>query len=504
MRPVTNEQNLSQAEREHLDSLFGQGLRAMDEDDFSRAVNLFKEIMDGGFRNAVLLTTYGNALKGLGRFDQACAACQEALDAQPTDCRYWMNLGAVLLASGDWQKSVALYEEALSHFPAKSEVHFNLGTAWLAGRELERAESSLQRAVSFDAASAQAWMNLGAVRKLLGKIDSSREAYETAVNLEKDCAEAQWNLSLAELSAGEFASGWERYEWRRQVADIPVRDFPLREWDGRMAPEENLLVHSEQGLGDTLQFIRFLAFAKERVKTVCALVPRPLCPILELADIADHVAGDIRDLPPCHLHIPMLSLPRLTGEEFLDRASGWPYLKACASRQHAWEAKLAGTTHFRVAIAWQGNPGYREDKARSVPLLNFEPLCQNEKVELWALQKGNGLEQVGAFRPQAQLMLPGADLDTEHGAFMDSAALMTQVNLVVTSDTAIAHLAGGLGVPVWLVLPYVADWRWGQDGQETIWYPTMRIFRQGERGDWQSVFARVAHELDELALTKIA
>ena len=490
--------SMTPEEMARLDGLFQKGIQNLNRSEFQSAIKVFESILDEGFRNGVLLSTYGNALKGDGQFNKAVSACREACDLMPGNLQCFMNLGSALLASGDWQGAVSTYETALGDHPGESEVHFNLGTAWLEGRELDKARAALQRAVSFDRESFRGWVNLGAVRKLLGDLDGCRQAYEKAVAIDPEEPRAQWNLSLAELTDGEYLSGWERYEWRRQVEDIPVRDFPMREWDGRIAPEENLLIHSEQGLGDTLQFVRLAQFAKTRVKNVCVLAPRPLVPVLELSGIADFVAGDTSELPPCHYHIPMLSLPRITGGGFLDSISGVPYLKAAPALRDHWREKLATRPGFNVGICWQGNPGYKEDGLRSVPLFFFESLCSGEDVTLWALQKGAGLEQVGGFNLRERLVLPGSELDETNGAFMDSAALAEELDLVVTSDTAMAHLAGALGVRVWLALPFVSDWRWGRHGEFTDWYPSMRIFRQPAAGEWAPVFEAMQAALGEL------
>jgi hypothetical protein len=223
---------------------------------------------------------------------------------------------------------------------------------------------------------------------------------------------------------------------------------------------------------------------------------------LELAGIADHVAGDTSDMPACHLHLPMLSLPRLTGSGFEEAVRCGPYLKACEHRVKHWAAELKQSAKFKIGICWQGNPGYREDGLRSVPLFSFEALCKDPENELWALQKGFGHEQVGGFGPKEQLVILGAKLDSEFGAFMDTAALLTLVDLVITSDTSVAHLAGALGVPVWLALPHVADWRWGQEGESSLWYPTMRIFRQTNPGDWNGVFAEIGSALSVLKASR--
>jgi hypothetical protein len=190
-----------------------------------------------------------------------------------------------------------------------------------------------------------------------------------------------------------------------------------------------------------------------------------------------------------------LSLPRLTGNGFLDAIGNVPYLEPCNKRVHSWTGQLENNDKFRIGICWQGNPGYKGDRLRSIPLFAFEPLCDDSTVELWALQKGVGLDQAANFGAQEQLVIQRAAYDVEFGAFMDTAALAGLMDLVVTSDTAVAHLAGAMGLPVWLALPFVADWRWGQSGNTTPYYPTMRLFRQQTHGDWDGVFLRIKRAL---------
>ena len=194
----------------------------------------------------------------------------------------------------------------------------------------------------------------------------------------------------------------------------------------------------------------------------------------------------------------MLSLPRITGDEFHDAIQTVPYLKPDPEVVSSWAPKINENKNFKVGICWQGNPGYKEDGLRSVPLFFFEGICHEPDIELWSLQKGTGLEQVGGFSARDKLVLPGSRLDEANGAFMDSAALITLLDLVVTSDTAVAHLAGGLGARVWLTLPYVADCRWGREGEFTDWYPNMRMFRQETPGEWGPVFEDVRVALAKL------
>jgi len=260
-----------------------------------------------------------------------------------------------------------------------------------------------------------------------------------------------------------------------------------------------LLVHAEQGIGDTLQFARYLNLLGQEHEVFFEL-PRLLVPLFEQSGFRNLVVRDTT-LPKFDMQAPLLSLPGILGTTLETIPADVPYLSADPARVAFWRDQLAGREGFKIGIAWQGRTTYRDDSLRSIRLAHFAPLA-TAGVELISLQQGVGTEQLAEVRERFHVTELGDNFDREHGAFIDSAALMKNLDLVITSDTAIAHLAGALGVPVWVALPQVPDWRWLFDRSDSPWYPTMRLFRQTTFNDWPPVFAQMAAELRRLIASR--
>ena len=323
-------------------------------------------------------------------------------------------------------------------------------------------------------------------------------SYQQAVRLKPDYAEAHWNQALARLQMGQFEQGWPGYEWRwkcKEFGTLPPFRAPL--WDGSPLDGRTILVHAEQGLGDTLQFIRYIPLVQKHGGRVIMMCQPPLCALLA------HCPGIERlmphgDAPPeIDLHVPLLSLPRLLGTTLENVPADGPYLDAEPDLVEAWRHRLGAYPGLKIGIAWQGNPKFRLDRVRSLPLAQFAPLASVPGVHLLSLQKGLGREQLAAPERRFPVTDLGGQLDETTGAFMDTAAVMKNLDLVITSDTSIAHLAGALGVPVWVALNVVPDWRWLLDRDDSPWYPTMRLFRQTRLGHWEDVFHCMAEALRE-------
>ncbi|MCU0665330.1 MAG: hypothetical protein MUC50_23760, partial [Myxococcota bacterium] len=291
--------------------------------------------------------------------------------------------------------------------------------------------------------------------------------------------------------------GWQTYEWRRQIPEIPICRFALPQWDGQSHPDKVLLLHAEQGLGDSLQFIRFASFARQRVGRLVFLCHPPLLRLFSRVPGIDALVPLGEPPPPCDMHLPLLSLPWVLGAVSSELGCRTPYLSPEPALVEAFAMRLSSIPRPRVGICWQGNPSYRDDKNRSIPVRHFLPLLE-AGVELVSVQKNHGLEQLACADPEGRVLNLGPALDLERGAFVDTAAVLANLDLLITSDTAMPHLAGALGVPVWCLLPHVPDWRWGLKGDRTPWYPTMRLFRQTRPGDWDGVFASVRTALASL------
>jgi hypothetical protein len=334
---------------------------------------------------------------------------------------------------------------------------------------------------------AQAQGNLGGVLKELGRPVEALDCYRAALRLHPDDPVLHVNLGIALLLAGRFDAGWEEYEWRFRAGAARIPPCTQPRWNGEELAGRTLLIRAEQGIGDTIQFCRYVTMAAARGPVALEVQPGLRHLVRDLpARIIE--AGGV--LPVFDLWCPLLSLPPLLGMQ----APAPPYLTADADRVAAWRDRI-GVHGRRIGIAWQGNPASAAERGRSIPLREFLPLAQIPGVRLISLQKHHGLEQFAGVPDGVRIETLDDDFDAGPDAFIDTAAVMQCLDMVITSDTSVAHLAGALGRPVWVGLQHVPDWRWLLEGEDCLWYPTMRLFRQTKRGDWGGVFARMAELL---------
>lgn len=437
-----------------------------------------------------LHTTRGNLLRALGRFDEALAAQDTALRLAPDSAAVLGNRCALFLAWQRFGEALAAADAALALAPGVVDLRFNRGTCLLHLRRLDEAQRELQGVIALAPSHAAAHLNLGEVLLAQGDPGAAEQAFRQAIRHEPANAEAHWNLALRLLARGAWREGWREYEWRRRLPAFPVRTLEAPEWNGGPLGEA-LLVTAEQGLGDTFQFLRYLPLARAKAGRVVFECPPALAAVLAGLEGVDAVVPRGAPLPPFSAHAPLLTLPqRCEGGE----AHAPMMLAADPARVADMRERLG--PGFTVGICWQGNPAYKADAQRSVPLAHFEALAAVDGVKLVCLQQQHGREQLARWPARVPLLDLGA-LDRASGAFVDTAAALSAVDLLVSSDTAVPHLAGALGREVWLVLPHQADWRWGATGEATTWYPRFRLFRQTAPGDWAGVFARVAQALRE-------
>jgi hypothetical protein len=298
---------------------------------------------------------------------------------------------------------------------------------------------------------------------------------------------------MCRLGEGDYAGGWAEYEWRWKCEGFTQASVDVPVWDGGELAGRTLLVHSEQGLGDTLQFVRYLRLVEARSRRTVLEVQPPLVPLLVQSGFRNVIAKG-SPLPPVDLRVVLMSLPGIFHTTLETIPGSVPYLAADPALIEKWRDILAGSDTFKIGIAWQGSTIYQADRLRSIPLAAFQSLAM-PGVELVSLQKGFGSEQLDAITGKFRVRDFGNDLDREHGAFMDTAAIMKNLDLVITSDTVTAHLAGGLGVRAWVALPFAPDWRWHHDRDDSPWYASLQLFRQPAWNNWQAVFERMANEL---------
>jgi hypothetical protein len=333
--------------------------------------------------------------------------------------------------------------------------------------------------------------------RFLGKPDEALIHIRQALQLQPDLAMAHVNLAALLLLHGDLENGWPEYEWRWKTTEFVPRVFQQPQWDGSPLTGKTILVRAEQGFGDTFQFIRYTAILKKLGATVVFQAQRKLVQLLQRCSCADQLIAEGDALPPFDLHVPLLSIPGILNTSLSTIPVGASYLSADPVLVSQWRLRLETLPGFRIGINWHGRAGRGEYRRRDVPLDHFISLTSLPGLQWICLQKDLIAADLQLLVKCPQIVIPRADLEKSIGAFVDTAAILTNLDLVITSDTAIAHLAGALGIPVWVALPYVPDWRWLLDRSDSPWYPTMRLFRQKQPGDWPGVFQEIRAALHE-------
>jgi tetratricopeptide (TPR) repeat protein len=444
----------------------------------------------------------GIALKDFGQLSESEASHREAIRLRVDSPAAHNNLGIVLTAMGRLEEARMCFLEALRLHPDYADARHNLGaTLAQIGRHPEAVEH-FRTALDLNSRNAEYHNSLGASLQVLGEPQQALVSYELALSLNPSHSWAHFNRSQALLLLGRYEEGWPEWEWRRKLPGATWRNYDAPLWNGEPMPNGAVLLHTEQGLGDTLHFMRFCRLVQQRVGRVIIECQPDLVALLKSCPDIDEVVARGNPLPSFAAFAPLMSVPALLRLSADDIHMAAPYLAADKSLIDQWRTQLASLSGFRIGIAWQGNPKHRHDCFRSVDLSVFAPLANVPGVRLVSLQKGPAREQLA--RCGFPIHDAGETADETAGAFMDTAAIMKNMDLVISTDTAIPHLAGAVGVPVWLALPHAPDWRWRDHGETTAWYPTMRIFRQPSRGSWEPVFEAMRRELTHLTSGRAA
>jgi tetratricopeptide (TPR) repeat protein len=435
----------------------------------------------------------GSILAQQGRLDEAASCYREALRLTPHFAEAHYNLGKVLGDQGRLEQAVACYAEAIRLQPDFAQAHYNLGKTLEDLGRLSDAVPVYQEAVRLSPKNVESKNNLATVLVRHGQLDDALAHYEEAIRVTPGYGEAHFNRALVWLLRGDFEKGWPEYEWRWKVPGFKRRQFTVPLWDGKPLDGRTILLHAEQGLGDTIQFLRFASLVKQRGGTVLVDCQPALLPLAATCSGIDRLLRPGEPQPAFDVHAPVLSLGGILGTRLATIPADIPYLAADPVRVERWRKELAAVPPFKVGVVWQGSVGFKGDRYRSVPLMQFAPLADIPGVSLFSLQVGYGSEQL------ATAGLPVTDLTGrfEQTSLADLAAVLTCLDLLITVDTAPAHLAGALGVPVWVALPKSSDWRWLLERDDSPWYPTMRLFRQQQAGDWSTVFRQMARALEE-------
>lgn len=463
---------------------------------FSKAVAYYERAVQLAPDCGDIHYNLGNALRVEGCLSEAADKYRQALKLKPDYAEAHNNLGITLRELGQFEQAIECYRWAIRINPGCARFHSNLASILQHQGRLAEAIIHCERAVDLEPACAETHYNLGSALRDAGRCEEATDRNKEAIRLRPDYAEAHWNQAVVYLLRGNFREGWREYEWRRRT-DWHVSAYPHRHrkprWNGESFAGRRLLVHCEQGIGDCIQFVRYLPLVKALGGTVIFETWRSLHGLLKECDGIDELeelSFEKETQAQFDAHVSIMDLPGIFGTEQHTIPASVPYVHADPAKVAYWRQELAGPD-LRVGIVWAGSARHANDRNRSCKLDHLAPLGRIEGVRLYGLQKGEPAGQAH----EASVMNLGEQFED----FTDAAAAIESLDLIVSVDTAILHLAGAMGKPTWALLAFAPDWRWMVERTDSPWYPTMRLFRQTERGNWNSVVQTVAQELRTLS-----
>jgi hypothetical protein len=404
------------------------------------------------------------------------------------------NLGIALQEAGQLEEAVEHYDLALRQRPQFEAALFNRAQALRGLGRQNEAVPSYRACLKANPNHRDAHYNLANALKDLNRFTEAVDCYRQTLALDPDHGNAHWNLALACLTLGRMPEGWREYEWGLRTGKRAAGSPDSVPWDGSFLNGKTVLVQAEQGYGDTIQFVRYLPLVRERVGRVVLECQKGLGRLLQGCRGADRVVerpsqSQLDETPDAQ--VSLLSLPGLFGTTLNTVPAEVPYLRPEPGLREKWRQRLTGRRDLRVGLVWAGSPKHAGDASRSCSLRQFAPLARVNGVTFFSLQKGPAAEQAKA--PPARMRID--DLAPDLGDFAETAAALAHLDLVISADTAVAHLAGAMARPVWTLVPFVPDWRWLLHRTDSPWYPSMRLFRQSVAGDWESVLVAVAESL---------
>jgi tetratricopeptide (TPR) repeat protein len=413
---------------------------------------------------------------------------RRAVELQPRKPGLRFEYAQVLMRDGSNAAALDHLREAVRLRPNFPEALSNMGMILRGNRQYAAAEAAYKKACSQNPKFALPWNNLANLYIELGRLSDAERCYSNAIAAQPDYAEAHTGRAMLRLLEGKFAEGWDEYEWRWSQPGVRSREFTQPLWDGSSLAGRKILIHAEQGAGDTIQFVRYAKLLKSQGASVSVRCQAPLVELIKTMSEVDEVSHEKEHMPAFDVHAPLMSLPRLFATDLSSIPSENPYLSV--PEGVVPPDALRKSEGMRVGLVWAGNPKHHNDRNRSIPTELLNGLRSLEGVQLFSLQVGGA--------PLADLIgtRPVIDLAPVLTSYAVTAACLQHLDLLITVDTSVAHLAGALGRPVWMMVPVCNDWRWLRDRNDSPWYPTMRIFRQNTLGEWKGVLDQIRQELN--------
>jgi Tfp pilus assembly protein PilF len=433
-----------------------------------------------------------------GRLNEAEQALGQALALAPEHAGALHLLGVVSFRLGRIDEAAALMERSIAAAPETALYHRNICEVYRTLGRYDDALAAGHRAVGLTPSDPHCYHNLGVLHYHRLELDEAIRCAERAVALDPDFAGAHFGIAEASLLRGDFRRGWDEYEWRFRLGNapklLPPTDRP--QWDGRPLPSDRLLLIADQGYGDVIQFARYVPWAARHCPDIAIACSAEIRPVVVQQPGIGATFDHWENQPDFVAYCALSGLPRLAGTTLETIPASVPYLRADPQKVAAWSDRLSGLVprgYRRVGVAWAGRPTHVNDRNRSIALTAFAPIAELPRLALISLQKGPAQAQTGSYWGRAPLVNLGPEITD----FADTMAILEALDLVVTIDTAVGHLAGAMGRPVWLMLPFAPDWRWLLNRTDSPWYPTARLFRQPAPRQWDPVVADITRRLAE-------
>ena len=474
----------------------GNALRSKKK--YQEAISSYEKAINLNPHYAEVYSNKANLLQELKQFDAAIANYDQAIQLNPNYFEAFSNRGNALRKAKFYEAAMASHNEAIRLNPLYAEAYSNRGNVYLHLKQLDKAFADFEQAISLKPQFTQAHINLGIAFERLEQFDAAIGCWDKAISIDSECADAYFNKSLLKILLGEYEEGWACYEWRWKALEDSSRKFEQPLWLGNESIEDKtILIHAEQGLGDSIQFCRYIAMIEAlNPQEIILGVPETLLPLLSTLKNKVTLIDRSESIPEFDLHCPMMSLPHAFKTSVTTIPAETPYLYANEDKAKVWQDKLGNKTNPRVGIVWSGSTAHDNDHNRSLLLKQIAPIlalpfefhCLQKEIRSVDLETLMGLQEHHGLRQhQASLV-----------DFSDTAALLENMDLVITVDTAVAHLAGAMGKKVFVLLAYAPDYRWMLNRHDSPWYPTATLFRQPKLDDWDDVVNQV-----KLALVKL-
>ncbi len=485
-----------------VEAHYNLGNICKDQGNVPEAIACYRRALQLNPQSVDALANLGVALRDQGQLDEAVATYRQVLRIAPDHFIAQHNLGIALMDLGQSAAAADSFRQAIVRNPGNADSHTNLGIVLKELGQLDEAIACCRQALTLDPTHVNAHITLGIALSDLGMMAEAADCFKQTLRLNPEQPSARFCLALRHLALGDYLSAWSDYEYRWQLPGATLYHAERPRWDGRRLDGKTILLHAEQGFGDTLHFIRYAPLVKAKGGTVVVECQPHLVTLLKRMAGIDQVVADDAPPPPFDVQAPLMSLPGIFGTTLETIPKTIPYAYADAALVEHWRQAIASATTddatdgsalpgLKIGIAWQGRATRKGDCYRSVPLRAFEGLAGIPGIRLVSLQTGPAIKQL------AQVPFSVVDLGSrfDPNSLEDLAAVLKNIDLVVTVDTAVAHLAGALGVNAWVALHIAPCWRWLEERSDSPWYPTLRLFRQRRPGDWDEVFVNIAAEL---------